>query len=54
MCDSLYNIIDTTSIHVYRRALEAKAAVYACLSGGGGGMREEEDEGEGVGASIHG
>ena len=37
-------------IHVsvpYRRALEAKAAIYARLSGGGGGVREEEDEGEG-------
>ena len=30
----------------YRRALEAKAAIYARLSGGDG-VREEEDEGEG-------
>ena len=35
-------------VHMYRRALEAKAAIYARLSGGGGGgVREEEDEGEG-------
>jgi hypothetical protein len=31
----------------YRRALEAKAAIYARLSGGGGVREEEEDEGEG-------
>ena len=33
-----------------RRSLEAKAAIYARLSGGGGGgVREEDDEGEGEG-----
>ena len=32
---------------LYRRALEAKAAIYARLSGGDGVREEEEDEGEG-------
>ena len=43
-------VFTSVLVHVYRRALEAKAAIYARLSGGsGGGVREEEDEGEGEG-----
>ena len=51
-----YDLLYITCMHMYigihvsvpyRRALEAKAAIYARLSGGGGGVREEEDEGEG-------